>query len=54
MRNDKILQHQLRRINRLLPQFTIDWGRVCPKGERLMDMAYRAVIRSIERFEASL
>jgi hypothetical protein len=54
MKQDKLLQHQLQRLNRLIEPEKYDYGKLTIKGERLAEMYRAAILRSIARFRASL
>lgn len=56
MKKDKLLQHQLARLSRMLALHlnVTHFGAVTDKGMRIIDMAHRAVCRSLARYRRSL
>jgi hypothetical protein len=56
MKNDKLLQHQLNRLKKLLlnDKAHITWGKPTPWGERVIEMYFNAIKRSLKRFRLSL
>lgn len=51
MKNDKLLQHQLRRLTKLLqPELNQQaWGTITLKGERIVTIMQQATLKSLKK-----
>ena len=56
MKNDKLLEHQVKRLHRLLLSEIglTSWGSISTKGKRIMDMISKATLRSLARHRMSI
>lgn len=56
MKSDKLLQHQLKRLYKLLePEVgNMSWSHITEKGLKIKDMIHNAILRSLSRKLLSL